>query len=277
MKFQKACGFTVFFVGLVSCSFISCVRVHVDTSILREAAPEAAPYPEQSLLVYKFNHVSRFDHPETEIKINEVQEILKYATLVARCGQDNNDLDCESKFLDMNNDFGCKIEFEGKDIKMRPAPGGEGDVIPTFDLQTLTGVAPSPDPNSEPDPLNCLADGIICSQNDLETVWGKVDPPNEGIKIVRDILWCQATKFNWAGCAQFPGSGGQAIAVIRHPQKVMELEGILWLHEFGHTKNLHHTPNVLSKDPNAVMRPGVKKSKTKLNRKECYSLRGDLP
>jgi hypothetical protein len=269
MNFQKICFFAVFLIVLVSVGVSGCVRVIVNSKGF--AAPEAPPYPEQSAIVHKISHLSRFESIECEIKKNEVEEILNYASLVARCGKDNNDDPlCAPEFTDMHNDFGCKISFELNTLPIQQFvdPIVDPNWPPIFTFPDITGL-------SEEDPLNCLADGVICSQGDLEKVWG-VTPPNDGIKIVRDILFCEntTTPYGWVGCAQFPETG-QAIAITRLPETDLKLEGILWLHEYGHTKGLRHItkPKALNRDPNAVMAPDVSHSRTKLNRKECFRLR----
>lgn len=271
VKDQKACGFFLVFIALASLTFVGCVRVIVNTPMKGIVAPDAPPYPEQSLLVHEINHLSRFGDSETAINKGEVEEILSYASLVARCGEDNDDFLCALEFTDMGDDFGCNIGFQLNNSPLSPIELPNWPPIFTF---PSAGISVGENP-PEDDPLNCLADGVICSQSDLDAVWG-VTPQNDGIKIVRDILFCGNTRFNWAGCAQFP-EAGQAIAITRHPDKDLKVEGILWLHEFGHTKGLRHTPNGLNRNSKAVMSPEIGVSKTKLKRKECYKLRGGFP
>lgn len=274
MNFQKTCGLAVSFIALVGLNFVGCVRVDINTS--GGVAPKAAPYADQSPIVHKISHLSRFGNIECEIEKDDVEKILNYASLVARCGDDNNDPLCAQEFTDMDNDFGCDIGFELNNLPSGPV--GLQAWPPIFTFTSTPGLLSDGGNPLEEDPLDCLADGVICSQSDLEAVWGKA-PPNDGIKIVRDILFCETTPFrtSWAGCAQFPGTG-QAIAVTRDPGKNFKLEGILWLHEFGHTKGLRHIdkPLALNRDPDAVMAPNVNKSRTKLNRQECFRLRGGL-
>ncbi len=260
--------------------FLGCVRVSINTPTKGVAAPKALPYPEQRLLIEEIS-LQRFNSEDTKISPTEVKNILDYASLVARCGADNDDLSCDQFFSDMYNDSGCKIQFNRKffldPMTFTPNP----DLIPTFEASTIQGTLPNP--NSEPDPLNCLADGVICSQSDLDGVWG-VNPPNEGIKLVREISFCENTPGEWAACAQFPSSG-HAIAIRKNLRKDKDvlpatdphLQGLLWLHEFGHTKGLRHTPNALNSDPNSVMTSPVWEEQTKLNSQQCFKLREGLP
>ncbi|MEX2492796.1 MAG: hypothetical protein WD425_13650 [Nitrospirales bacterium] len=271
MKFRNACGVGLILVGLASIIFIGCVRVIVNTQTT--GAPKSPPLEEQDLLLKNIK-ISRFANDDTKITQQEVEEILDYASLVAQCGEDNKDNPrCDQEFPDMSNDFGCKIEY-----KLENTPNSNAQVLdwpPIFNFPQVTTLNPSIDP------LDCRADGVVCSQNDLNAVWGKA-PSNDGIKIVRDINFCENTlidnedESSWAACAQFP-SFGQAIAIdAKNRSQGVMLQGILWLHEFGHTQDLHHIPNALSSDPRSVMASEVLPSKTKLNRKECYRLRQNL-
>ena len=70
---------------------------------------------------------------------------------------------------------------------------------------------------------------IIRDENDLDYL----NTNHQGIKVVKDILWC-GTSFwpGFLGCQKDSG-----IVVVRTDP---EDEGILWLHEFGHLQNLNH-------------------------------------
>ena len=63
------------------------------------------------------------------------------------------------------------------------------------------------------------------------------------IMVVNQINWCGALIPNVIGCAPVPGD---SLAVV---QFTPSLEGILWVHEFGHNKGLNHRND----DANAVM------------------------
>ena len=269
MKFNKACGITLILLALISLSTVGCVRVNIQT----QGAPKASRFLDQSLINVPIS-LSRFDREDTRMSVQSVEDILNHASLVARCGADNPDPSCAQEFSDMHKDYGCNIKFT---LENAPSSSsvGFGNWPPTFSLSSssagfITGNV---------DPLDCLADGFICSQSDLEAVW-EAEPRNKGVKIVRDINYCEGTEIpegeeGWAACAQFKHQG-QAIAMKKHTEKDAKLKGILWLHEYGHTRDLRHIPNGLSRDHGGVMRSGVSRSKTKLNRQECYKLREGL-
>ena len=54
------------------------------------------------------------------------------------------------------------------------------------------------------------------------------------VKVVNQINWCGSFAPNIIGCAPVPGG---SLAVIRF---TVNQEGILWAHEYGHTKGLPH-------------------------------------
>lgn len=269
MKFQKAYGLGLIFVGMVTLLLFGCVRVNIQTQVASKA-PYFLDQPEIKVPI----SISRFDGEDTRMSVESVEDILSHASLVAKCGVDNPDVSCAQEFADMHNDYGCNIKFT---LENAPDSSSGGFVSwpPTFSLpsSSVDFIA------ENVDPLDCLADGFICSQSDLEAVW-ETEPRNKGIKMVRDINYCEGTiipdgEEGWAACAQFKHQG-QAIAMKKHPEKDARLKGILWIHEYGHTRDLRHIPNGLSKDHGGVMWAGVSHSNTKLNRQECYKLREDL-
>ncbi len=273
MKPNHWVGLILFSLSLAMIGMVGCVKVNVQTSPKGEVTPKALPYSEQSLIKEEIS-LSRFKDKDTKIDSKEATEILDYASLVAKCGEGNVDSQCAKKFTDMYKDFGCKIEFK---LGNAPSTNARDAWPPTFSFSE------SSRGNASDDPLNCLADGVICSQNDLEAVWG-LNPTNDGIKLVRHINFCENSLGTWVACAQFPWLG-QAIAIRRNLEedkndpyaRDTQLQGILWLHEFGHTKGLHHTPNALNRDPSAVMTDYVWEEQTKLNGPECFKLRGGRP
>jgi hypothetical protein len=82
------------------------------------------------------------------------------------------------------------------------------------------------------------------------------------VKVVNQINWCGGLIPNVIGCAPVPGN---SFAVVRFTPA---LEGILWLHEFGHNKGLPHR-----NDANAVMAPSIASTRLHLNTTECNALR----
>lgn len=76
--------------------------------------------------------------------------------------------------------------------------------------------------------------GVVSSKYDFDVVTS-----SRGVKVVQDIQWCKTFETIapiW-GCALRPGN---AMVVERVDQ---ELEGALWLHEFGHNQGLYDLYN----------------------------------
>ncbi len=78
------------------------------------------------------------------------------------------------------------------------------------------------------------------------------------VKVVNQINWCGAILPNVIGCAPVPGN---SMVVVRF---TAAREGILWAHEYGHTKGLSHR-----NDPNAVMNPVIGPTRLRVNSAEC--------
>jgi hypothetical protein len=78
------------------------------------------------------------------------------------------------------------------------------------------------------------------------------------VQVVDQINWCGGFSPNIIGCASVPGN---SLVVVRFTPA---LEGILWLHEFGHNKGRNHRT-----DPNAVMAPSIGATRTHVNATEC--------
>lgn len=93
--------------------------------------------------------------------------------------------------------------------------------------------------------------------NSLADINQALSLPGE-IKVVDQINWCSGFSPNIIGCAPIPGN---SLVVVRFTQS---LEGILWLHEFGHNQGLHHRNN-----SNAVMAPTIDPARTHVNGAEC--------
>jgi hypothetical protein len=83
------------------------------------------------------------------------------------------------------------------------------------------------------------------------------------VAVVNQINWCGALIPNVIGCAPVPGS---SMVVVRY---IPSQEGILWAHEYGHTKGLPHR-NV---DPNAVMNGIINSTHRRINSEECTAFR----
>ena len=96
--------------------------------------------------------------------------------------------------------------------------------------------------------------GSINSQADFNTIIGL---PGY-VKVVNAINWCGGLIPNVIGCAPVPGN---SLVVVRF---TLAQEGILWAHEYGHTKGLPHR-NV----PNAVMNAVIAANRLRVNSFEC--------
>lgn len=83
------------------------------------------------------------------------------------------------------------------------------------------------------------------------------------VAVVNQINWCGSLIPNVIGCAPVPGA---SMAVVRFTPS---LEGILWAHEFGHTKGLSHR----NSDPNAVMNGVINSSRLRITSDECSAFR----
>lgn len=82
------------------------------------------------------------------------------------------------------------------------------------------------------------------------------------VKVVNQINWCGGFQPGIIGCAPVPGD---SMVVVRHEPAGQE--GILWLHEFAHTKGRHHRD-----DPDAVMYFAVGDTRRELDADECQAL-----
>lgn len=85
------------------------------------------------------------------------------------------------------------------------------------------------------------------------------------VHVVNQLNWCDGTT-DALGCSDTPG---KCIVVVRWTPSLsqdpnQDEEGILWAHEYGHTKNLQHRS-----DPDAVMNPVLSPSHLKINQTEC--------
>ena len=105
-------------------------------------------------------------------------------------------------------------------------------------------------------------DGSIDSQAEFNAVMGAPG----WISVVNQINWCGSIGAGIIGCAPVPGS---SLAVVRF---TTTLEGILWLHEFGHNKGLSHRNGTSN-----VMHPSIGASRLGLNTAECTAFNAPTP
>ena len=78
------------------------------------------------------------------------------------------------------------------------------------------------------------------------------------VKVVNTINWCGGLIPGIIGCAPIPGNSFVVVRVTPI------LEGILWAHEYGHTKGLGHR-----NDTTAVMNPFIGLTEVGVNSAEC--------
>jgi hypothetical protein len=83
------------------------------------------------------------------------------------------------------------------------------------------------------------------------------------VMVVNQINWCGALIPNVIGCAPVPGG---SLSVVRFTPS---LEGILWAHEFGHTKGLSHRND----DSNAVMNGTIGSTRRRITAGESTAFR----
>lgn len=98
--------------------------------------------------------------------------------------------------------------------------------------------------------------GIINSVADQNVVVGSF------VTVVNQINFCTKISPNIVGCAPIPGKW---MLVVRLPSSLAGMEGILWAHEYGHTRGLNHRS-----DSDAVMSSGgLDVTNLKVNATEC--------
>ncbi|MCE3253460.1 MAG: hypothetical protein K0Q67_2480, partial [Cellvibrio sp.] len=101
-------------------------------------------------------------------------------------------------------------------------------------------------------------DGSIDSSAEFNAV---ISTP--GVKVVNRINWCGSLAPNIIGCAPVPGS---AFTVVRYSSGITE--GILWAHEYGHTRGLNHR-----NDATAVMNGTIASTHLNVTATECNAFR----
>ena len=106
------------------------------------------------------------------------------------------------------------------------------------------------------------ANGIINSSTDLDRSLDNAPGNAKRITVVNQINFCDGAKPNIIGCAR-PGTS--QVVVRTTPTN----EGILWAHEYGHTRGLPHRDS----DPTAVMHSIIMPSHLQVTNGECISFR----
>ena len=84
------------------------------------------------------------------------------------------------------------------------------------------------------------------------------------VKVVNQINWCGGFAPNILGCTRL---FDDSMIVVRHRE---DLEGILWLHEFGHAQGLEHRAS-----STAVMNATINHNLRRINASECQSFLWD--
>ncbi len=100
--------------------------------------------------------------------------------------------------------------------------------------------------------------GVINTQQDFNSIVGL---PGR-VKAVNQINFCGALIPNVIGCSPTPGSSEVVVRFTANQ------EGILWAHEYGHTRGLNHRA-----DTNAIMNPTIGTTRRRVNTAECASFR----
>ncbi len=86
-----------------------------------------------------------------------------------------------------------------------------------------------------------------------------------GMRVVKEVRWCngQGSAFPLGGCSV---EGGKSFVVKRFDNNP-DLESILWLHEYGHNKNIQHRDD----HETAVMHSTVAADHKVINKAECQA------
>ena len=104
--------------------------------------------------------------------------------------------------------------------------------------------------------------GAISGPQELRTVLAQ----DGDAKVVNSISWCGRIGFSFGGC-----SDGETFAVIATAKPLQEA-GVLWAHEFGHTKGLSLTGDHPRPAP-AVMAARVDEANRHVDEAECLAFR----
>jgi hypothetical protein len=99
--------------------------------------------------------------------------------------------------------------------------------------------------------------GMINSNADFNTINGLAGR----VKVVNQINWCGGLIPNVIGCAPVPGNSQVVVRFTANQ------EGILWAHEYGHTRNLGHVTGATS-----IMNGTIGTTHTRVTQNECNSM-----
>lgn len=100
-----------------------------------------------------------------------------------------------------------------------------------------------------------VTDGTVDSSTEFNQVLGA----GGNILVVKKINWCGGLAPNIIGCAPVPGN---ALVVVRY---TTSLEGLLWVHEYGHNSGLSHNTG----NTRAIMYPSIGSTRQDVNQSEC--------
>ena len=99
--------------------------------------------------------------------------------------------------------------------------------------------------------------GMINSNADFNAINGLAGR----VKVVNQINWCGGLIPNVIGCAPVPGNSQVVVRFTANQ------EGILWAHEYGHTRNLGHVTGATS-----IMNGTIGTTHTRVTQNECNSM-----
>lgn len=89
------------------------------------------------------------------------------------------------------------------------------------------------------DTFGSPGDGLDTIDDESDLTQALASNRGKRVKVVRLISWCGEPGINIIGCAYTPGNG---MAVVRNNS--IDVEGALWVHEYGHNAGLFHNPDI---------------------------------
>lgn len=131
-------------------------------------------------------------------------------------------------------------------------------------IQTGMGVLTSSDgPADVPTDINVKRQGSVQTFDSPPAINSQEDfnaanSLNARVVVVSEINYCGGTGANIIGCSSVPSN---TIVVVRMDE--IDLEGILWMHEYGHSKGLQHRAG-----QQAVMDPIIGHDRRSVNQEE---------